>query len=152
MKFNKFEILEKIYEGHETILYRANNIENSQRVILKVAKTPDAAVRLKNEYDILKCLDIEGASKVNGYYPHAEDPFITISDLDGLPLINYIEKFKNYPNERLCGIFINLATIISRIHKENIIHKDIKPSNILYKEDNDKVSIIDFGISSQYDF
>lgn len=152
MKFNKFEIIETIFEGHGTILYRANNKDISHKVILKVAKTPDAAMRLKNEYDILKDLNIEGASKVNGYYPHAEDPFITISDLDGLPLINYIEKFKNYSNERLCGIFINLATIISRIHKENIIHKDIKPSNILYKEENDSVNIIDFGISSQYDF
>ena len=51
-------------------------------------------MRLKNEYDILKGLDVEGASKVNGYYPHSEDPYIIVSDMDGLPLINNMEKFK----------------------------------------------------------
>jgi predicted ATPase/signal transduction histidine kinase/tRNA A-37 threonylcarbamoyl transferase component Bud32 len=152
MRINKYETIEKIFEGHETTLYRAVTIDNSLKVILKIAKSPNALIRLKNEYDILEGLTIEGTSSVISFIQNSEEPFLVISDIDGLPLTNYIKKIKNYSRQRIYQIFINLTTVVKRIHEKNIIHKDIKPSNILYKEENDSVAIIDFGISSQFDF
>ena len=152
MRINKYLVKDKIYEGSETILYRAVNTDSSQKVILKLAKTEPAFIRLKNEYYILKVLNIQGVPSALDFNQNSDRPYVALTDISGLPLSNSIEKIKKYPTDRICEIFISIAKVLDQIHRKNIIHKDMKPSNILYEEENDTISIIDFGISSQFDF
>ena len=151
MRINKYQTLEKIFEGQDSIIYRAFQVETRDKVILKFAKSDSSLLRLKNEYEILSSLKVDENSQILNFFPHSEEPFLVVSDIAGLPLSNYIDKIKNYSLERIYQIFLNLAIALNKIHERNIIHKDIKPSNILYIEENDSISIIDFGISSQFD-
>ncbi|MBK8393941.1 MAG: AAA family ATPase [Leptospiraceae bacterium] len=152
MKINKYESTEKIYEGNETSIYRASNTDTSEKVILKFAKTETAFLRIKNEFETLDDLKIDGISNVIEFFPYSEQPCLVVSNFNGIPLTNFLKNFKSYPLEKICTILINITTVIGRIHQKNIIHKDIKPSNILFNEKNDSISIIDFGISSLFDF
>ena len=97
MRINKYLVKDKIYEGSETILYRAVNTDSSQKVILKLAKTEPAFIRLKNEYYILKVLNIQGVPSALDFNQNSDRPYVALTDISGLPLSNSIEKIKKYP-------------------------------------------------------
>ena len=69
--------------------------------------------------------------------------------MDGIPLRSFISN-NNLSLQVLLEIFLSIVLIINQIHKNNIIHKDINPLNILIQPETLKIKIIDFGISSIY--
>ncbi|MCB1179932.1 MAG: serine/threonine-protein kinase PknK, partial [Leptospiraceae bacterium] len=151
MKIHNFNILTELFEGTETILYRAQKDDNSEPVILKLARSQSSFYRLVNEYEILSEISINEVPKILGFHQDKDNPFLVLSDLGGYPLSNFVDKVKNFPLKKILKIFINIVLVLDKVHKNKIIHKDIKPSNILYKEEDDSISIVDFGISTIYD-
>lgn len=71
--------------------------------------------------------------------------------IDGSPLDDYVLKLNGPIHElRAINIFIKILDGISYIHSKNIIHRDVKPSNIILQSD-DSVKLLDFGIAKNHD-
>ncbi|HEY9302155.1 MAG TPA: serine/threonine-protein kinase, partial [Phormidium sp.] len=150
-----YNLLEILYEGAATCVYRAKASQKdlgSTSVIIKTLKaeypTIDQLNRLKHEYQILQGLEIKEIVKPLALENYGNGLALILSDFDGKPLVKAIAtrqfKLNNY-----LQIAIHLAAILAQLHQQNIIHKDIKPHNILVNEETGEIRLIDFGISTR---
>jgi len=141
--YSKYHSLTKIYDSTNSIVYRGNIIEDDQPIILKILKedypTPEELTRYRQEYDITRRLEnIDGV--VNAYHleKYQNSLMMCLEDFGGESL-NTID----------IPIAIQITEILAQIHQQNIIHKDLNPSNIVYNSSSKALKIIDFGISTQ---
>ncbi|MBF0362457.1 MAG: AAA family ATPase [Oligoflexia bacterium] len=155
IKIPGYKDIEVIYESKETSVFRATSESTNESVIFKVAtgksvdKFKQKAV-YEHEGLIFKKLNEstqEGIPYCIGM-DEIEGHAMLILRYGGRSLSSYIEKNGPFAIERFLKIAIQIATILGRVHQNNIIHKDIKPSNILIDENNDKIFIVDFNIST----
>ncbi|RUT10162.1 serine/threonine protein kinase [Dulcicalothrix desertica PCC 7102] len=147
-----YVITEVIHEGLNTIVYRGVSQSKSEKVILKVLKAEypslEEITRLKHEYSITQNLDIEGIVKVARLEAQACHYILVSEDFGGISL----QKFLS--NERLSlvsflSIAVQLTKSLMSLHTHQIIHKDIKPSNIIINPESGIVKLTDFSIASR---
>ncbi|AFZ17084.1 hybrid sensor histidine kinase/response regulator [Allocoleopsis franciscana] len=146
-----YNLLETLYEGTTTCVYRASRESEQVSVIIKTLKaeypTLEQLTRLRHEYQILQSLEIEGIVKPLGLENYQNGLALILSDLGGESLKNLIAD-KSLDLSLFLQIAIQLASTLAQLHQNNIIHKDIKPHNILINAKTSQVYIIDFSISS----
>lgn len=149
--FFGYNLSEAIYESVNTIIYRGTKDIDRTSAIIKTFKAEHPTIeeisRLRHEHKILRHLDSQGIVK----------PIALENYHNGLALIveNFIGKsLKDYLNNQplainaFLKIGIQLAKTLGEIHHSNVIHKDIKPQNILINPETKEVKIIDFSIAS----
>ncbi|NEU76693.1 AAA family ATPase [Hassallia byssoidea VB512170] len=146
-----YNLIEVICDGTTTCVYRATRELEQTSVIIKTIKaeypTIEQLTRLRHEYQILQSLEIEGIVKPLALESYHNSLLLILSDFGGEPLKNFITAQKlDFSNFLQIGI--QLSSTLAQIHQNNIIHKDIKPQNILINAKNNQVEIIDFSISS----
>lgn len=144
-------MIEKLFESHNTLIYRAFDDHRDGTVVVKMLKgeypSPESIASLLWEYKILKDLNLEGVIKVYGLEKSNNRPALIMEDFGALSLDKILEQ-RNLSLEEFLKLAIKLSTILGEIHKNNIIHKDINPSNILWNTEKDKLKVIDFEISA----
>lgn len=151
----KYDILETVYRSSSSIIFRALDTNNHNKVIFKTLNIDlydlDALNKLKHEYKLLK--DLQGDFVVKAFeLTSMENRFsMVIEDFGAISLARYIENSQLELNEFL-SIGIKICECLEYVHQNNIIHKDINPSNIVYNPRTGVIKLIDFGISSEYDF
>ncbi|GAX45186.1 ATP-binding region ATPase domain protein [Tolypothrix sp. NIES-4075] len=146
-----YNLIEVICEGTTTCVYRATREPEQTSVIIKTIKTEyptiEQLTRLRHEYQILQSLEIEGIVKPLAWMSDRNGLALILSDFGGEPLKNFITA-QNLDLSNFLQIGIQLSSTLAQIHQNNIIHKDIKPQNILINAKTGQVEIIDFSISS----
>lgn len=152
LNISGYKINKEIYSGKETIIYKAILESNKSKVILKLLKSEDPTEKeiekFKTEYDIIKQLNLNGVIKNYEFININNICAIAMEDFDGVPLGNIIKK-KPLDVKQFLKIAIQITQILDELHKQNIIHKDLNPENILINEKTGEVKIIDFSISSK---
>ncbi|MGR3319470.1 MAG: AAA family ATPase [Candidatus Anammoxibacter sp.] len=151
IKFSNYKIIEEIYKGRKTIVYKGIGKEDGKQVILKTIRDELPALediaKLKHEYTITRDLDIEGIVQPYGFEKQGNTFVLIQEDFGGVSLNNFITPSGIEVAEFL-NIAIQIAKTLGEIHSKQIIHKDIKPANIIINRNTGKVKITDFGISS----
>ena len=146
-----YQILTQIYESGNTLVYRGIREQDSQPVILKLHKedypTPSELARYKQEYEITRNLNLNGVVRAYSLERYQNTLVIIFEDFGGESLTTLMNVRKFTLSEFL-NIAIKIAESLAEIHAANIIHKDIKPSNIFFNPEDEQVKIIDFGIST----
>jgi predicted ATPase/signal transduction histidine kinase/tRNA A-37 threonylcarbamoyl transferase component Bud32 len=146
-----YKIFRQIYESDNSIIYRGLKEQNNQPVILKVLKqdypTPATLIRYKQEYEITQKLNIDGAIKVYSLEKFQTSLVMVLEDFGGESLRILMNAQKFSLNEFL-KIAIATTHILGEIHRQNVIHKDINPANIVFNSTTQELKIIDFGIST----
>ncbi|MBE9226065.1 AAA family ATPase [Phormidium sp. LEGE 05292] len=150
-----YNLLEILYEGATTCVYRAKACQNNlgaTSVIIKTLKAEYPTIgqlnRLKHEYQILQDLEIAEIVEPLALESYGNGLALILSDFDGESLAKAIAK-QPFKLNNFLPIAIHLAEILAQLHQQNIIHKDIKPHNILVNEKTSEVRLIDFGISTR---
>jgi len=105
-------------------------------------------IQFSNEFELTHGLSIPGIRKALTIDHTANASILTLEYIPGITLSNYIKKHPSNV-ENFLKIAIRLAQILSTIHQQKIIHKDINPNNIIIDPNTKKVTIIDFGISTK---
>jgi len=140
----------KIYESEKSLVYRGKR--SGLPVIVKVLKqdypTPEEIRRYKQEYEITRQLKIEGVVKVYGLEPYQRTLVIILEDFGGASL-RKLTGDRTFTMSEFLQIAMQTAAACEEIHRENIIHKDINPANIVFNPETGVVKIIDFGIATQ---
>ncbi len=147
-----YQILNKIYESDNSIVYRAILKGNNQPIILKILKknypTASELTRYKHEYEITRSLNIESIVKAYDLQRYENSLVMLLEDFGGQSLKLLLSQGK-FSLEEFLTIAIKITESLAEIHRANIIHKDINPSNIVYNHQTEQLKIIDFGISTR---
>ncbi len=161
----RFELLRTIGQGGFGTVYEAIDRTLAARVALKVLRNEDsgALLKFKDEFRLFSRLSLGHENLVNLYDLFEDNRrwFFTMELVRGMPLVAYTRSLdalrhgvdrdssKGRLNEkRLRSSFAQLARALSSIHSFNIVHCDIKPSNVLVTPD-DRVVVLDFGLASE---
>ena len=145
-----YQITEEIYHGSRTIVKRAIRTSDQKPVVLKLLKNSYPSfgelVQFRNQYTITKNLQIPGISTPLALEKYCNGYMLVMADegYQSLP-----SSF-NYPLnlDQFFPIALQLTAILQGLYQNRIIHKDIKPANILIHPCTGIVQIIDFSISS----
>ncbi len=147
-----YQIVEKIYESPNSLVYRATLNQNNQPIVIKILKenypTPSELTRYKQEYEITRSLKVDNIVKAYDLQRYENSLVILFEDCGGQSLKLLLSQSKLSLEEFLM-IAIKITEGLAAIHKANIIHKDINPSNIVYNPKTGQLQIIDFGISTR---
>ncbi len=147
-----YKIIEKIYDGVETGVYRAQPDLEENTVIIKILKakypTLKEITQLRHEYDISKNLDFAGIIKTYKLENYQNGLFLVLEDLGGLDLKKFIDTHK-IDLKDFCEIALQLTDALTVLYEHHIIHKDIKPHNIIIQPITKQVKITDFSIASR---
>ncbi len=143
---------EIIYESDRSLVYRAIRRVDNQRVILKMLKpvypSPKIIAQFRREYEITKNLNlITGIVDVYSLESERYQWLMVLEDFGGESLTKLMQGKQFTVNEFL-PLAIKIVDILDRVHEQNIIHKDINPSNIVWNQKTGQFKIIDFGIST----
>ncbi|WP_459195426.1 ATP-binding protein [Wukongibacter baidiensis] len=150
-----YKITQKLYTSGKTIIYKGYIEKDNTPVILKTFKDDysitEGNLRLENEYRILKKLEVKGVLKAYDLVKHAEGFILVLEGFTGESLKEFLDSNQVQLNVFL-KIALQLSAILGDIHKSGVIHKDIKPSNIIIDKKTGQVKIIDFSISNWASF
>ncbi|HRG46504.1 MAG TPA: AAA family ATPase [Leptospiraceae bacterium] len=147
-----YELKEKIKMSEDTAIYRAVSLKDNIPVIIKrvFAKENEnnPVINIKNEFAILKSLESERILKTYGLEKEEDDYFLILENSKGVSLRQLIKENKiNLDN--FFTIAIDILKTLKEIHQKRVVHKDIKPDNIIIDPEFWKAQIIDFGISTK---
>lgn len=148
-----FDIQSKIVETRSATVFRGKKSGEEHSVIIKVLKTnsPSRAdiARFKQEYDLIKQIDLDGVIKTYAVIINDDADFVLVQeDFNGDALSVVLNDNRPLGIGLFLNMAIQLAKALGAIHKQNVIHKAIKPHTILINSQNDRIKICDFGISA----
>lgn len=148
---DRYEILEKIGSGGMSDVYKAKCHKLNRLVAIKVLKsefTSDATFVSKFKMEAQAAAGLSHPNIVNIYdvVDEGDIHFIVMERVEGITLKSYITKKGHLEVKEAIGIAIQVASGIEAAHEQHIIHRDIKPQNMLISMDG-KVKVADFGIA-----
>ena len=149
---DRYEILEKIGSGGMSEVYKAKCHKLNRLVAIKVLKsefTSDATFVSKFKMEAQAAAGLSHPNIVNIYdvVDEGDIHFIVMELVEGITLKSYITKKGHLDVKEAIGIAIQVASGIEAAHEQHIIHRDIKPQNIMITND-DMVKVADFGIAA----
>lgn len=142
--------IQEIQSGLRTVIYRAYSKRTQQPVIIKILKAefpPDQDIaRFKHEYEIISALNISGIVKPYSLENYKNGLALVLEYFGGYSLKIYREN-QDIDLTEFLEIAIQLATTLAQLHHNQIVHKDIKPHNIIINPGTGEVKIADFSIA-----
>jgi predicted ATPase/signal transduction histidine kinase/CheY-like chemotaxis protein len=151
VQISGYHMHEQVYESQHSLVYRAYRDVDRRPVVLKMLRdaypTPEQIARFKREYEVTRSMHLPGVIEVYTLESSEHQWVMVIEDFGGDSL-TLLEIAGQIPIADLLTVAINIAEIVSRIHQQHIIHKDVNPSNIVLNRATGQVKIIDFGIST----
>lgn len=147
-----FTLTGVLHEGLETLIYEGYRDTDRLPIVAKLPKAQYPSVRelarLRNEYAILRSLDSPNIVKAHALETYGNGLALILDRIPASPLSQRLRSGRLSIRSAL-RVARSLATILAYVHEHELIHKDIKPQNILIEEGTDQVFLIDFGIATR---
>ncbi len=147
-------VLEPVRASADFTLCRARQRGNPMPLLVVTPTAehplPESLRRLEHEYSLAAELDATWAAKPLALTRHEGRTILVLTDPGGEPLDRTLNREREQPFDlkRLLGFAINLAQALGQVHQRGLIHKDIKPENVLI-DGAGNVWLSGFGIASQ---
>ncbi|MEH2051660.1 trifunctional serine/threonine-protein kinase/ATP-binding protein/sensor histidine kinase [Nostoc sp.] len=147
-----YRIYDLLYSGSRTLVYRGYRETDSLPVVIKLLKNPypsfNELLSFRNQYTIAKNLNSPLIIQTYSLEPYQNGYALVMEDFGGISLKDWrvggsIESLMEF-----LEIAIALCNTLDILYQERIIHKDIKPANILINPETKQVKLIDFSIAS----
>lgn len=147
----RYEIEDRIGQGGMSYVYRAHDNKLGRTVAIKVLKeefSGDEEFIKKFRNEAMAAAKLSHPNIVAAYdaVDEGELHYIIMELVEGITLKNYIARKGRLSNRETLGIALQAAEGIAEAHKKGIIHRDIKPQNMIISKDG-KVKVADFGIA-----
>ncbi|MEN6438126.1 MAG: AAA family ATPase [Syntrophobacter sp.] len=146
-----YRTIEKIYDSHTSLIYRAFREKEQDPVILKAMKEdcpcPEEIARYTQEFNITQSLRKYGVIHAFDFEMRGKAPVIVMEDFGGQSL-QILNARRRFTLEETLGIAVRIADSLCQIHAERIVHKDVNPSNIVMNPSSGQLKLIDFGIAT----
>jgi len=149
----KYEILEKVGEGGMGAVYKAIHPTLKKNVIIKQLKVKGKKIysqRFLREASIMIELRNDNIVPVYDHFREKQSYYIAMEYIDGLSVEDLIKNKKQINPTAAVLIFIEICKGLKHAHDRGIIHRDIKPDNVLISKEGE-VKLCDFGIATAGD-
>lgn len=148
---DRYEILDPVGAGGMSDVYKALDHKLNRPVAIKVLKENLSADRTfvsKFKAEAQSAAGLIHPNIVNVYDVNEENGmhYIVMELVEGVTLKKYIEKRERIPYKEAVSIAIQIAKGMEAAHENHIVHRDIKPQNIIISKEG-KVKVTDFGIA-----
>jgi len=153
---DRYEILSEVGRGGMSIVYRGRHLLMDRICAIKMLLSQlmydqTSKKRFQLEAEAASCLKHPNIIAVYDYgIAPTGQPYLVMEYLVGESLADVIKRDKNIEQRRAVRIFIQACDALSHAHKKGVIHRDLKSSNIMLveqEEKNDIVKVLDFGIA-----
>ena len=146
-----YQTPEKLYESSGSLVYRGRRQSDQLPVVLKILKpeypSPDQLARFRCEHDITNNLKLDGVIKVHGFERCASSLAMVLEDFGAESLARHLPgRTLDLPD--LLRLAIRITEILGEVHHQQVMHKDINPSNIVWNPATDELKLIDFGLAT----
>ncbi|HEY9865379.1 MAG TPA: serine/threonine-protein kinase PknK, partial [Candidatus Obscuribacterales bacterium] len=146
-----YTLVEHLYLGSRTAVYRGMQGSQQCPVVIKTLRHDypsfSELVQFRNQYAIAKNLDIPGIVQPISLEPYGNGYALVMADMGGISLRHYIQN-SPLTVEQFWPIALQIVDVLHQLYQQRIIHKDIKPANILIQPKTGQIKLIDFSIAS----
>lgn len=153
-KIAQYQPIECLYRTNCLSVYRANCDHSAESVVLKVVDKEsceaDSIEQIRNEQELLQQLsDVPGVPEFIEFIESPSQLVLVVSDFHGITLSQALEQ--NLSIDQIVDALSQCVKILAQLHRQHIIHKDIKPSNIIWQPETERVQLIDYGLAVRFD-
>lgn len=153
-KLGPYEVIEQLGRGGMSIVYRAYQPSMKREVAVKVLKTslvdePDFMERFSREVEVIARLEHPHILPVIDYGESDENIYLVMRLVRGGSLADRLKQ-GYLASEEANRILQQVASALDYAHRQRVIHRDLKPGNILLDQD-DNIYLTDFGIAKILD-
>ncbi|GEM_PF-1698553 len=155
---SRYRILEYIASGGNGQVFKTEDLHRQIFVVLKVIPLYSAEkqiLRFQREAQLASKLNHESIATIFDFGVEKNLAYISMEYFDGQPLDSLYSEALKFDYVLFLDVFIQIATAISHAHKRGVIHRDLKPGNILSRINADgsiTVKILDFGLAKLVDY
>ncbi len=148
-----YRITEQLYAGHRTLVYRGIREIDQQPIVIKRLRSEfpsfNELAQFCNQYAIANSISSPSIIETYSLEPYNNSYALILEDFGGISLKEWaIKGLREISLRNFLQIAITLADILDTLHINKVIHKDIKPANILVNPETKQVKLIDFSIAS----
>lgn len=133
-QLSDYQFTEEIYQGSRTAVYRGIQLSSQQPVVIKILQSTypsfEELLQFRNQYTITQALDMPGIVRSYALEAYGNSYALIMEDFGGISLREYVKG----QSLSLCEVLstaLQLSVILDYLHQQKVIHKDIKPANIL---------------------
>jgi serine/threonine-protein kinase len=148
----RYRIMRWLGAGGMGRVYEALDTELDERVAIKVLRgglSDEAIERFRREVKLTRRIQHRNVARMFDIGEHASDKFLTMELIDGAALTRELGGEMAWP--RLQALAIQLCAGLAAAHDAGVIHRDLKPDNVMIERATDRVVIMDFGIARSGD-
>jgi serine/threonine protein kinase len=152
----RFDVILQLGKGGMAVVYLCRDPRRAGRVFavkdIRAEMKPGMKVeqRVEHEAKLLKGLDHPGIVKVFDLMKFSRGSAIVMEYIDGLPLDHEIGAGRRINWEFGVRILREIGKALQYAHDRGVIHRDIKPDNILWSERHNQMKLVDFGLARIY--
>ena len=149
---NRYRVLHRLGGGGMADVYVAEQAQLARRVVVKVlhphlARDAEVAERFRREAEAAAKLVHPHVCGILDYGAASDVVFTVMPFLEGGSLADLIQKERNVEPVRVAAIAAQVSCALDYAHRRGVIHRDVKPDNVLFDEDGNAL-LTDFGIAT----
>lgn len=145
-----YKLTERLHEGVGVVIHRATRVSDGTSVILKTSKgglaSPSIQGALRHEFSVLRALDLPGVIKAHALETIGDDLALVLEDCGGRSL-DLLFDAGALDLAAVLAIGVEVAGTLDLLHRYPLLHRDIKPHNIVFEPKTGRVKLIDFSLA-----
>jgi len=146
MEFGDFLLHEKLGEGASAIVFRATHKENLGNVVLKIFRSSEDCHGFGREKEVIERLAHPNIALHFGFGEHASHRYVSMEHVPGVDLESQLTQKGPFQLDEVLRIVFQVALGLEHAHYRGLVHRDVKPSNIIVDEDG-LAKLLDLGVS-----
>jgi serine/threonine protein kinase len=153
-KLGRYDIIRVLGKGSMGLLYEARDPNLDRRVAIKTIKVENLSASAAADYDARFKTEARSAARLQhpnivSVYDsdyHGDMAYLVMEFIQGEDLKNYLDGGKRYSFEQSLRMVAELLSALDYAHRQNVVHRDVKPANLLIETDG-RLKLTDFGVA-----
>jgi diguanylate cyclase (GGDEF)-like protein len=151
-----YRVVHELSRGAMGVVYRGEDLGLGRPVAIKVLRSDlasdrDLVSRFRAEAGLLASLHHRNLVQVYALGEHAGDVYFVMELVEGQPLSEVVratlERDEWFPTDAIAQIALEIGDALDAMHEVGVIHRDVKPANILLDRERDRAVLVDVGVA-----